>query len=75
MVPEPEGLTFEEWVSRLRDEFPEDDIPFSVPKEQWKDWAMRMLMINTFGTLQAIDPSGFDSWQEFALRLKQQLGD
>ena len=75
MVPEPDGIAFHQWVAWLRDEFPGDDIPMPVPEAQWVEWAMRLLMINTFGELLAIDPRGFASWQEYARRLKQQLGD
>lgn len=75
MVPEPDGLTFEGWTARLRDEFTDDDIPMPVPETQWVDWAMRLLNINTFGTLLAIDPRGFTDWRDYARRLKQLLGD
>lgn len=74
MVPEPDELTFPQWAAWMKDEFPDEDVPMPVPEDRWMEWAMRLLTINSFSEL-LLDPRGFGSWQDYARRLKQILGN
>lgn len=63
-IPEPDGLSFEEWAAEVYDTFPLT-VPMPVPESAWRGWATAAVAAFKITGYTLPMPDGFLSWQEW----------
>lgn len=63
MIPQPDGLEFQEWGARVVEEFALDGVLAALP---WEEFGAQLL---SYGTIPDIPHTkGFDDWRDWARR-------
>lgn len=68
-APLPDGLTFEEWVSAMINEFSAQLIPAYYHGQPWQEWVDGAVKDAPFFAQDGVpDSAGFEQWDEWAER-------
>ena len=68
VVYDPRYMTWDKWCSLMAELFAGQQLG-TVPEERWKDWAAGFSSIGLFNSSGVPDHRGFNTWQEWAMRL------
>jgi hypothetical protein len=67
-LPEPFGLTFDDWGARVAQELAQFAVPHPSTESQWKDWAASLYYVDALAQKNIPSPLGFDDWRLWASR-------
>lgn len=65
----PVGMTVAEWAAALRVDWSQAYVPEYLPDSDWQGWGTRLISENIALQGGAPDPSGFASFEEWAVRV------
>lgn len=72
IVPQPGGLSFEEWSAVLSEQFAEYGLPEEHPTEgNWREWALRVRGVDALAEVP--EPTFFEGWREWGERVVEAL--
>lgn len=67
LVPEPGGLTWQEWSAAFSGyNTSVSFIPQPMPEVDWKTWAREVRQVPSFEGYNLPEPEDYDTWQEWA---------
>lgn len=73
-IPNPYGLTFEEWSSVIIETYAQDGVDmYNVEEKNWRDWSERLQIIDDFSAVPFDD--AFATWQQWGERVVEVLSD
>lgn len=65
-IPRPDGVSFNDWASRVAEELASKFVPMPSNEEHWTDWAASLLYSNDLVGMGVPSPQGFNNWREWA---------
>lgn len=61
-LPSPEGLKYQQWTSIAAEQLAAEGVADPGAEDDWREWAADL----PDGASAAIDPYGFNTWQDWA---------
>lgn len=65
----PLNMSVADWAACLRIDWSQEYVPEYIPNTDWRVWGMRLIADNIALQGAAPDPSGFDNFQDWAVRV------
>lgn len=67
-LPEPDGISFDDWGARVTEEFAQCGVPVPFNESLWRDWACSLFYVSTLTSKGIPSPDGFPDWRSWARR-------
>lgn len=65
-VPEPNGLSWDEWSAAFAGYSDIPNVPWPLPEDAWREWAEHLQLLPTLEGYQVPDPHSFEEWSGWA---------
>ena len=70
LIYDPRYHTFDSWASLMCEAFAGNQLEIPSPTTLWQSWAVGLKGIDLFNNSQVPDPYIYDSWDQWALDLR-----